>query len=204
MRLRPFRLAEANPPKIGQVLRRLHLRRSCRGDGHQGVLPGRGGTGRSRRRLGNRGVVAPVAADGRFELRVADAAQRRGCAEKALVNDHSVKSDGVKQMCAPVAIDDRDAHLRHDLGQTRIERLEQVRFTAFGGAGAGRFERQPGANRTRAHAQQHGHVVHIAAVTRFHSKARAGTDALARKLVVHCAESQGHRYGGMVTSGRAV
>ena len=55
-----------------------------------------------------------------------------GTPGKALVDDGLRKADGVEEMCAAIAVDDADAHLRHDLGEAEFEGVEQVFFAVLG------------------------------------------------------------------------
>ncbi len=109
-----------------------------------------------------------------------------------------VQAEDVEQVCAAVAVHDRDAHLRHDLGQAGVERLEHLLLGVYR-LGAGRCERdgglkrKPRADRSRAVADQHGRMVDVAAVAGFDDQASAGAQTGRDQCLVDGAG--GHRHG---------
>ena len=62
------------------------------------------------------------------------------------------------------------------------------------------FQREPGTDRARAHAQQHGGVMQVAAVAGFDGEPNAGADAGANERVMH--GSRGQRHGDGNASAR--
>ena len=113
----------------------------------------------------------------------------------------------VEQVCAAIAVDDRNTHLRHDLRKSRVERLKHL-LLGFGGLNTsgytGRLERQPRANRTRAVADQDGRMVNITAVTCLHSKPRQGAQTGLHQRLVDRAGRHRHGDGKRDCAGGAI
>src|SRR2546425_5964780 len=97
-----------------------------------------------------------------------------------------------------VGVDDRDTHLRHDLSETRIERLEHL-LLGLVGVGSGRsksaaaFESQPRTDRTCAVADEDGGVVNVATVSCFYSDTYVSAQACLDQNLIDIGGSHRHR-----------
>ena len=96
-------------------------------------------------------------------------------------------------MGAAIAVDNGDAHLRHDLGQAEVEGVKHVGFTFFRLEIAGSFERQPGTNHAGSIAEDDGGMMQVAAVAGFYCEAGLGADTGFYQRMMNGAGGQGHR-----------
>ena len=80
-------------------------------------------------------------------------------------------------MRSPITVEDGDAHLRHHLGQTGVERLQQTGFAIFARQSARGLQRQPRTDGAGAVADQHGGVMHVAAVAGLERESDLGAQA---------------------------
>ena len=111
VRFRFVGLAEAHEAVVGKI---AHLR---------------GGDYRRRLLLMDssmHGLGAPELAHLRVELLEAISADGSGNAGKAFVDHGLRESDGVEEVRAAIAVDDTDAHLGHDLGETEFEGKDEI------------------------------------------------------------------------------
>ena len=107
---------------------------------------------------------APELANVVFDLGETNAADGRGDSGETLVDHMLRNADGVEEMSAAIAVDDADAHLRHDLGEAKFERVEQVFFAMLGIEIARGFKREPRTDGADAKTEQDGDVMDFAAV----------------------------------------
>ena len=121
---------------------------------------------------------------------------------EVLVEQLLADADGLEQLRAGVGRQRRDAHLGHHLQHTLARGLDVVRLrrvTADAGDGAAvdhvldGLERHVRVDRGGAEADQAGHVVHLAGVTRLDDEPDLGAGAVANKMVVHGRDAQQRR-----------
>ena len=93
---------------------------------------------------------------------------RRRTARETPLHHSIVESEDVKQLRRAIAVQHRDPHLRHDLGQPGVQGLQHAGFTAVSGQVAGGLQGQPRTDSARTISNQHGHVMHVAAVAGLH------------------------------------
>ena len=87
-------------------------------------------------------------------------------------------------MRTAIAVDDRDAHLRHHLGQPGIQRLQHLMFRVFGSHACRslahpRLQCQPRADHSRAISNQHRRMMNIAAISGLHGNTSQRTQTAA-------------------------
>ena len=138
--------------------------------------------------------ILPSAADLRFDLGKANAAERRGCTAQAAVDHVVVEADGIEEMRAAIAVHDGDAHLRHDLREAQIEGLEHVLLALLRKWQRRGLQSEPRTHRACAHAEQHGGVMHFAAVAGFDGESDTRADAGIDERLMHRAGGQRHRH----------
>ncbi len=169
--------------------------------------------GHQRQPVGEGRVV--VAEHIRREIVEADPAQPRGHAIEA-VRDHLVgQADRLEDLRRTVAIDRRDAHLRHDLEQALLQRVGVVllglvrklrpRYVVFSLLiallGSVALDRQPphgrqgqiGVDRLGAHAHQAGQMMHLARLAALDDQADAGALTQPDQVLMNRAERQQRR-----------
>jgi len=134
----------------------------------------------------------------RLELGESDAAEGRGRIDEAAVDDALMQTEDVEEMRSAIAVDDRDAHLRHDLRKAGIERLQHTVFAGGAVATGGRqcharFEGKPWTDGTSAIADEDGGVVNVAAVAGLDRDAGKGAQAGRHQRLMH--RAGGHRHG---------
>ena len=101
-------------------------------------------------------------------------------------------------MRAAIAVDDGDAHLGHDLGEAEIEGVQEIGFSLLRVDAAGGFEREPGTDGSRTHAEQNGGVVKVAAVTGLDGESDEGANAGANEGVMDGSQGEGHGDGNVL------
>ncbi len=156
------------------------------------------------RRLVAAGIGAPGLPYLRVNLLESVSANGRRYSEKALVDNGRRKPDGIEKVRRVVAVEHADAHLRHDFGEAQFEGAQQVLLALFTLQVPRRLQSQPGADRARAHAQQHGYVMNFAAITGIHCESHFGADTSVGERVVDRAGGHGHRHRKRVGRGFAV
>ena len=129
----------------------------------------------------------------RVQLVKSNTAQRRRSAKEAAIHNLLAQSNRVEKMRAAVAIHHRDAHLRHDLRQPKIKRMQQICFALFRIQTARCLQRKPRTDRSRAHAQQHRDMMQIAAIASLNRQANARTFTGANQRMMHGSGGQRHR-----------
>jgi len=168
---------------------------------------------RSGGRLGGEG--ASVAHERLFgDLQIIDAADGRGGAGEALGDDLGRDAEGLEDLRAAVAGEGADAHLRHDLVETGVDRVAIVgeRLGGLDGLGglSGRGELGDGAKRERrvdgvgAEAEERGDLVDFAGLAGLGDEVGAEAEAGAHELLVHGADGEEHRDRGLLRGDAAV
>ena len=166
MRLGTVRLTESHPTVVGQF--------------------------RCNRRRGRQ----PAKAQLTVELRKPDSRERRRRVQKATVHHARMQPQDVEQVSPAVAVHDRDSHLRHHLREPGVEGFQHLLLGLLRLRSAKRprrLKREPGANRTRAIADQHGRVVNVAAIPRLYGESRQGPQPGRHQRLVHRARRHRHR-----------
>ena len=110
------------------------------------------------------------------QLFVPDPAERRRDAREEVLHELAAESDRGKKLRAHVALHDGDPHLRHDLEETRLQRVQIVPFPDVGGEPAERlavvvpdyFERKVRTDRRCAESYQRGDMVRRPCLPRMH------------------------------------
>ncbi len=125
-----------------------------------------------------------------LDLGESDSRQRSGSIGEATVDDARVQSENVELTGAAIAVHNRDSHLRHHLGQPRIESLEHLLLCDFG-IGSGRRERttglkrQPWTDGSRTIADQHRGVMDVAAIAGLYRNAGQGSQPSGNKSLMN-------------------
>ena len=131
-----------------------------------------------------------------------DAAGRAGQPGEVLVEHLLADADGLEQLGAGVGRQRRDAHLGHHLQHALACRLDVVGLRLVAGDAGDHaavdhvldgLERHVRVDRGGAEADQCGHVVHLAGVTRLDDEPDLGAGAVANKMVVHGRDAQQRR-----------
>ena len=105
-------------------------------------------------------------------------------------------------MGAAIAVENGDAHLRHDLRQAEVEGMKHVGFAFFRVEIARRLKRQPGADRACSVAKDDRGMVQVAAIARFYCQAGLGANPGIDQGVMHGSGRQGHGDGNEARRGR--
>ena len=118
----------------------------------------------------------------------------RGRVREVRVDELLAQADRLEHLRAAVALQRRDAHLRHDLQHALVERLDVV-LDRLLSIDAGeqpvldhvvdRLERDVRVHHARAVAEQQRHVMHFARVAGLDDQRAARARALAHEMVVH-------------------
>ena len=155
----------------------------------------------ARREDGGR-VRGPRLGEAALDVLELEPADGRGDAGEVFADELRAESDGFEDARAAVGAQRRDAHLGHDLHQALAHRADVVRggLDGIGPAdlGDGR-QREPRVHRRRAEAEQHGEVVHLAHLARFHDDADRRPHARLGERLVHGGDGQ---KGGDPATGR--
>ena len=157
---------------------------------------------REARRLSGSGY--PRRANCRFDVGEVLAAHGRRGAGEAKVGDLGVEAEDVEQLRSPITVEHGDAHLRHDFGEAGVESFQQARFALFARQRARGLQRQPRADGASAVADQHGGVMHVAAVAGFEHESDLGAQPGFDQRVMHRAGGHRHGNGQHVVAGGAV
>ena len=137
--------------------------------------------------------VAVTALRLRRDLRQPGALDRRRGAEEELVDEGLRQADGVEDLRAAIGLVGRDAHLRHDLQQALVDRLDEAlddlvvadRLRQVLGHRGQRLEGEIGVDRLGAVAGKAGEVMHLARFARLDDEADGGAQALADQVMMH-------------------
>ena len=169
--------------------------------------------------IGNRGGIGRLVTSQAFDgdLAEADAFDLRGRAVKATLHEVGTEADGFEDLRALVAVEDRDAHLRHDLENALLEaRMVALQGFADGNSTelvlgivldhfAHAFVGQVGTDGSAAESDQAGHLVGFARLAGVDDDAGQHALAAPGEVVMHgtCREQCGHGdalvVGGAVT-----
>ena len=144
----------------------------------------------------NRGLAegVPVAAIRLLgDVGKAGALDPRGGAEEELVDEGPRQSDGVEDLRAAIGLVGRDAHLRHDLEQALVDRLDEAlhdfmvadRLGQVLGHRGQRLEGEIGVDRLRAIARKAREMMDFARLSRLDDEAHGGAQALADQVMMH-------------------
>ena len=120
-------------------------------------------------------------------------------AGEVLVDEGAVEADGLEDLRAAVALQRRDAHLRHHLQHALVQRLDVAQHRlVVGHAGqqplaqqvVQALEGEIRVDRAGAVAHEQRDVVHFAGVARLDQQAALGAGALAHQVMVHAGGRQ--------------
>src|SRR5579863_5718082 len=96
-------------------------------------------------------------------------------------------------MRSAIAVNDADAHLRHDFGETKFQGMKQVFFAVLRVKAACRLKGEPRTDSPDSEAKQDCDVMDFAAVRGIYCDAHFGADACPGEREMHGARS--HRHG---------
>ena len=130
-----------------------------------------------------------------------DASDAGGGAGEVFVDDVLVQADGFEQLCATVAHDGGDAHLRHDLEHAGRQRVGQVLHRGFGidveialaGQVFDGFERQIRVDGRRAIGDQQSDMVDFTHIAGLDDHGDLGARVSAQQMVLHRGGEQQRR-----------
>ena len=132
----------------------------------------------------------------------ADAVDARGRPGEILVDDVLLQADGLEDLRAPIALDGRDAHLRHHLHDALHGGLEVIlagglvvdaRQQPLAEHVVERLEGEVGIDRAAAVADQQREMMHFARLAGFEHQADAGARAFADQVVMQAGDRQQRR-----------
>ncbi len=114
-------------------------------------------------------------------------------AEEELVDQGARQADRVEDLRAAIGLIGRDAHLRHDLEQSLVDRLDVALDQLVGAHRLGQvlghrdqgLEGEIGIDRFRAIAGETGEMVHLAHFASFDDEADRGAQTLADQVMMH-------------------
>ncbi len=128
-----------------------------------------------------------------------DAFDPRGCAREVGVDQFLVQADGLKDLCAAIALQGRDAHLREGLQQALVDGLDVVVLGLFFGQRGGQqvaplqivdgFNREIRIDGAGTVADQQGKVHHLARLAAFNDDGDLRAGLFLDEAIVH----GGHR-----------
>ncbi len=131
---------------------------------------------------------------------------------KYLATKSDLQADGVEDLGAAIGLVGRDAHLRHHLEQSLVDRLdvalddflvvELLRQLAL--HGDQRLEGEIGIDRLGAVAGEAGEMVHLARLAGFDDQPDRGAQALADQMMMHRRAGEQRRDRNAVGAGAAV
>ncbi len=143
----------------------------------------------------------------------ADAADARGRPREVLVDERRIETDRFEDLRAAVALQRRDTHLRHDLQNALVERVDVV-LHRLSVRDAGnqpvpkhvveRLEGKIWIDDAGAVAQEQRAVMHFAGVARLDHEAAVGACALEDEMVVHAGRREQARDRSASAVGSAI
>jgi hypothetical protein len=145
------------------------------------------------RQFGVTQLACPRGANGSFDLWESASSQRRWSSGEAAFDHCRVESENVKQLRRSITVEHGDSHLRHHLGQARLQGLEHPGFTIFPGQCARGLQSQPGTNRAGAISNEHGGVMQVATVASLQSQTDFSAQASFDQRVMYRAGGHRHR-----------
>ena len=133
------------------------------------------------------------------DLLQADAADLRRGRREVLVDERAIEADRFEDLRAAIALQRRDAHLRHHLQHALVERLDvaldrvvvrDVRQQSLADQIVERFEGEVRIHRARAVAEQQRDVMHFARFAGFDQQAALVARAFANEVMMHAGDRQ--------------
>ena len=94
-------------------------------------------------KFGTFGLGFPRRTQRRFDVGEVLAAHGRGGSWKAEIGDLGVEAEDVEQLRGAIAVEDGDAHLRHDFREAGVEDLQQASFAFVAGERTRGLQREP-------------------------------------------------------------
>jgi len=92
----------------------------------------------------------------------------------------------------PITVEHRDAHLRHHLRQSGVERVQQASFALFASQRTGGLQGEPRTHAARAVADQNRSVMNVTTVPGFKRESNLGAQTCLHQRLMHRAGGHGH------------